>query len=183
MKKSQPDYFTLKACPVRGSSPTASLAADLSQNFHIDQRYSAFRAAQLEFTHKICSPQLPTPRRSLFTSGLLGLSSDRGKRPLDYLRASIEREVEGATTPPARWEGGTTTPVPSSSPGFGSDPMDVSPLPHKVPYSIAQAVKEQAAETVDSIDEDMISPCDPTPNPPVERPVNTQVQVQIQVPE
>lgn len=57
--------------------------------------------------------------------------------------------------------------------------MDVSPLPHKVPYSIAQAVKEQAAVTVDSVDEDMISPCDPTPNPLVERPVNTQVQVQI----
>ena len=30
------DYFNLK--PIRGSSPTASLAADLSQNFHIDQR-------------------------------------------------------------------------------------------------------------------------------------------------
>lgn len=39
MKKSNPDYFTLKTAPVRGSSPTASLAADLSQNFHIDQRY------------------------------------------------------------------------------------------------------------------------------------------------
>lgn len=37
MKKSCTDYFNLK--PVRGSSPTASLAADLSQNFHIDQRY------------------------------------------------------------------------------------------------------------------------------------------------
>lgn len=37
MKKSQSGYFSLK--PVRGSSPTASLAADLSQNFHIDQRY------------------------------------------------------------------------------------------------------------------------------------------------
>ena len=35
--KSHPDYFNMK--PVRGSSPTASLAADLSQNFHIDQRY------------------------------------------------------------------------------------------------------------------------------------------------
>lgn len=30
------DYFNMK--PVRGTSPTASLAADLSQNFHIDQR-------------------------------------------------------------------------------------------------------------------------------------------------
>lgn len=37
MKKSNSDYFNMK--PVRGSSPTASLAADLSQNFHIDQRY------------------------------------------------------------------------------------------------------------------------------------------------
>lgn len=36
MKKSGADYFNLK--PLRGSSPTASLAADLSQNFHIDQR-------------------------------------------------------------------------------------------------------------------------------------------------
>lgn len=37
MKKSSSDYFNMK--PIRGSSPTASLAADLSQNFHIDQRY------------------------------------------------------------------------------------------------------------------------------------------------
>lgn len=37
MKKGHGDYFNVK--PVRGSSPTASLAADLSQNFHIDQRF------------------------------------------------------------------------------------------------------------------------------------------------
>ena len=37
MKKPTADYFSLKT-GVRGSSPTASLAADLSQNFHIDQR-------------------------------------------------------------------------------------------------------------------------------------------------
>lgn len=41
MKKPSTDYFTMKA-PVRGSSPTASLAADLSTNFHIDKRYNAF---------------------------------------------------------------------------------------------------------------------------------------------
>jgi M-phase inducer tyrosine phosphatase len=35
--KMDSDYFTSR--PMRGSSPTASLAADLSQNFHIDQRY------------------------------------------------------------------------------------------------------------------------------------------------
>lgn len=38
MKKSNSDYFTMR--PARGSSPTASLAADLSSNFHIDQRYA-----------------------------------------------------------------------------------------------------------------------------------------------
>lgn len=37
MKRSQGDYFGTKS--FRGSSPTASLAADLSQNFHIDQRF------------------------------------------------------------------------------------------------------------------------------------------------
>lgn len=35
MKRSGPDYFNVKPMP----SPTASLAADLSQNFHIDQRF------------------------------------------------------------------------------------------------------------------------------------------------
>ncbi|KAL8744492.1 MAG: hypothetical protein Q9190_003271 [Brigantiaea leucoxantha] len=58
MKKAPTDYFSLK--PVRGSSPTASLAADLSQNFHIDQ-----------------SPQLPTPRRALFASNLFGTLNGR----------------------------------------------------------------------------------------------------------
>lgn len=37
MLKSKSDYFAFQ--PIRGSSPTASLAADLSQNFHIDQTY------------------------------------------------------------------------------------------------------------------------------------------------
>ena len=36
MNNAPMDYFSLR--PVRGSSPTASLAADLSTNFHIDQR-------------------------------------------------------------------------------------------------------------------------------------------------
>ncbi|PWO28073.1 PnbA, Carboxylesterase type B [Pyrenophora tritici-repentis] len=37
MKKSSGgDYFTLQ--PMRGSSPTTSLAADMSSNLHMDQR-------------------------------------------------------------------------------------------------------------------------------------------------
>jgi M-phase inducer tyrosine phosphatase len=39
MKKSGGDYFTLQ--PMRGSSPTTSLAADMSSNLHMDQRYNA----------------------------------------------------------------------------------------------------------------------------------------------
>ncbi|KAL8675072.1 MAG: hypothetical protein Q9168_000555 [Polycauliona sp. 1 TL-2023] len=58
MNKAPIDYFSLK--PIRGSSPTASLAADLSQNFHIDQ-----------------SPQLATPRRALFSSNLFGTLTGR----------------------------------------------------------------------------------------------------------
>jgi M-phase inducer tyrosine phosphatase len=37
MKKRDMDYFALQ--PMRGSSPTASLAADMSSNLHVDQRY------------------------------------------------------------------------------------------------------------------------------------------------
>jgi hypothetical protein len=56
------DYFAIRNAPVRGSSPTVSLAADLSQNFFIEQ-----------------SPQLPTPRRSLFTSGIFAKMSKTGE--------------------------------------------------------------------------------------------------------
>ncbi|PTU20646.1 hypothetical protein P175DRAFT_0478687 [Aspergillus ochraceoroseus IBT 24754] len=96
MKKSQGDYFNVK--PVRGSSPTASLAADLSQNFHIDQ-----------------SPQVATPRRSLFASCLFG----NGNRREDTM---------------------TTPPLPSS-PAPAMDGMDMSPLPHKAPFCITTEVE------------------------------------------
>lgn len=99
MNKAPIDYFNLK--PVRGSSPTASLAADLSQNFHIDQ-----------------SPQLPTPRRALFSSNLFGTLTRR----------------EAITTPPP----------PSSSPGPGNDSMEISPLPHKAPYQAITQIQLQS---------------------------------------
>ncbi|KAF1984484.1 putative M-phase inducer phosphatase [Aulographum hederae CBS 113979] len=122
MKRSQPDYFSPKHA--RGSSPTASLAADLSQNFHIDQ-----------------SPQLPTPRRSLFTTHAFSAAADRA----------------GTTTPPIYVEGVTTPPIVSSSPGFGNE-MDYSPLPHKAPFSYAPQVTLQSptpdASSVD-LDQDV----------------------------
>ncbi|KAF2101603.1 mitotic inducer phosphatase cdc25 [Rhizodiscina lignyota] len=122
MLRSQSDYFS--GTQVRGSSPAASLAADLSQNFHIDQ-----------------SPQLPTPRRSLFTANLFQLAAAR----------------EGATTPPIRWEGVTTPPIPSSSPGFGHDSMDISPLPHKVPFARTSDIVP-TPDTETTLDDAMSSP-------------------------
>lgn len=47
------DYFNVKG--VNGSSPTASLAADLSQNFRIDNE-----ARQV---HTLVSPLIPAHRR------------------------------------------------------------------------------------------------------------------------
>lgn len=81
MAKAPTDYFNLK--PLRGSSPTASLAADLSQNFHIDQRYYSLPSTAVGYTTDGFSPQLPTPRRSLFSSNLFGTLNGRGKIYVD----------------------------------------------------------------------------------------------------
>jgi M-phase inducer tyrosine phosphatase len=35
-RTARPDYFQMN--PIQGSSPTSSLAVDLSQNFHIERR-------------------------------------------------------------------------------------------------------------------------------------------------
>ncbi|KAF2661659.1 Rhodanese-like protein [Lophiostoma macrostomum CBS 122681] len=133
MKKPATDYFTLQ--PMRGSSPTASLAADMSSNLHVDQ-----------------SPQLPTPRRSLFTSNLF--------QPLD-------NRAEGTTTPPVRWEGVTTPPIPSSSPSFVPDSMDISPLPHKNPFSFVteRPLPSPTPDTTPTSEVDMLSPCELPPSP------------------
>ncbi|KAI2776159.1 Rhodanese-like protein [Daldinia loculata] len=60
LHRSNPDYFN---STVRGSSPAASLAADLSQNFRIDSEDS---------------PRFPTPRRALFTSNMMEAIENRG---------------------------------------------------------------------------------------------------------
>ncbi|OTB06596.1 hypothetical protein M426DRAFT_104706 [Hypoxylon sp. CI-4A] len=62
LQRNKPDYFNLKT--VRGSSPAASLAADLSQNFRIDSEHS---------------PRFPTPRRALFTSNSMDSMEARGR--------------------------------------------------------------------------------------------------------
>lgn len=80
MKKSHSDYFSVK--PISGSSPAASLAADLSQNFHIDKRsvhpisLSASTGADADMLAS--SPQVATPRRSLFSTNRFGADRRRG---------------------------------------------------------------------------------------------------------
>ncbi|KAL4820421.1 M-phase inducer phosphatase [Aspergillus spinulosporus] len=125
MKRSNGDYFGAKL--VRGSSPTASLAADLSQNFHIDQ-----------------SPQVATPRRSLFSACLLGNGNRRG--------------VDDAMTTP---------PLPSSSPAPAMDIMDMSPLPHKPPFTSTPEI-ELDSPTLESspMDATMMSTDDLVPDSP-----------------
>jgi hypothetical protein len=181
MSKTQPDYFCLKNAPARGSSPSASLAADLSQNFCIEQRYASI-APFVRRGHQLTiflSPQLPTPRRSLFTSGLFAAVARPGKKISP--RVSIVAEMligtspEGATSPSMRWEGVTTPPIQSSSPAGHADNMDISPLPHKIPFTLTQkSIIESPTRSshgqADNADDDMISPHDPIarPNPLVE---------------
>lgn len=139
MKKTAPDYFTMR--PARGSSPTASLAADLSSNFHIDQ-----------------SPQIPTPRRSLFNQNLF-LPRDRSEQL--------------ATPPLIEYDGLCTPPIPMSSPG---DMMDISPLPHKQPCFVAHiTLPSPSPEPTEHVDNDMLS-CQealslPTPEKPTLMPL------------
>ncbi|KAE8373086.1 hypothetical protein BDV26DRAFT_75642 [Aspergillus bertholletiae] len=110
MKKAHgADYFNVK-----GTSPTASLAADLSQNFHIDQ-----------------SPQVATPRRSLFSSNLFG---------------NGHRREEVMTTPPL-----------PSSPAPAMEIMDMSPLPHKPPFNPLEAELRTPTIKICAIDTPMRS--------------------------
>ncbi|KAI9680270.1 MAG: cell division cycle- protein [Bathelium mastoideum] len=149
MKKSNSDYFSLK--PVRGSSPTSSLAADLSCTMHIDQS----------------SPQLPTPRRSLFNTTSFELVNGQGKSKLMFQDTAARdkhlplQDVDDLNTPPIQLEGATTPPIQSSSPGFALESMDISPLPHKAPFSLITevAVASPSPEATPT-DEDMLSPCD-----------------------
>ncbi|KAI8688381.1 M-phase inducer phosphatase [Fusarium keratoplasticum] len=105
------DYFNVK--DVRGSSPAASLAADLSQNFRLDND---------------SSPQFPTPRRALFTAGMMG-------------------GMEGRVTTP---------PLPSSSPAPLTELMEVSPLPHKAPFFTQFEITSPTPGSTPAADDEMM---------------------------
>jgi M-phase inducer tyrosine phosphatase len=81
LHKSTADYFNAK--DVRGSSPAASLAADISQNFRldsdgrlVDHHPPCLSLASYLLTH--LSPHFPTPRRALFTANMMGGLDGRG---------------------------------------------------------------------------------------------------------
>ncbi|KYK58557.1 hypothetical protein DCS_05574 [Drechmeria coniospora] len=117
------DYFSVK--DVRGSSPAASLAADLSQNFRIDNE---------------ASPHFPTPRRALFTANLMGgMESRRKATPPPPSPAN--RLVLAGRHADVDAEFVTTPPLPSSSPGPMTELMEMSPLPHKTPFSTLVEVR------------------------------------------
>lgn len=176
MKKGGSDYFTLQ--PMRGSSPTTSLAADMSSNLHVDQRYvlpcigtTPFWLTM--FFVAVLSSQRRDARSShqIYFSRLThGVSICAPALRLVVVLTSPK--VEGTTTPLSRWEGVTTPPIPSSSPCFVPDSMDISPLPHKAPFSFLDSrtlplpspSPEVTPSTDDDDDDDMLSPCDlPTP--------------------
>jgi len=62
------DYFSCKTV----SSPASGLAVDLAQNLHVDQRYVLeHKRTCLLYLLTRHSPQYPTPKRTLFTHGML----------------------------------------------------------------------------------------------------------------
>lgn len=110
--KNTESFFSVKN--LRGSSPAASLCADLSQNFRLDTD---------------ASPRFPTPRRSLFTSNIMSGMEARG-----YV---------------------TTPPIPTSSPAPIEELMDVSPLPHKVPFCSQIDYDSPSVYSISTEDSDM----------------------------
>lgn len=84
-------------------------------------------------------------------------------------------------TPPTDFEG-TTPPVPSSSPAV--DSMDISPLPHKAPYFVAQVTlpspSPEATPDEQTMSDDRLSPPEECPTPLAK---STQSSGLLQLPE
>ncbi|KAI1078251.1 M-phase inducer phosphatase [Whalleya microplaca] len=115
LQRSRPDYFNMKSA--RGSSPTASLAADLSQNFRIDSEVS---------------PRFPTPRRALFTSNMIGSHDHREyvtTPPLPASSSPAPSDAMDISPLPQRADFYTSIEVSSPTPQSpGDDMMVESPI-------------------------------------------------------
>ncbi|KAG6016559.1 hypothetical protein E4U43_003522 [Claviceps pusilla] len=117
--KNTADYFSVKE--VRGSSPAASLAADLSQNFRLDNEYS---------------PQFPTPRRALFTANVMGGMDNRHYVTTPPLPSSspapLVEYMDISPLPhktPFFAQRGMKSPTPGSTPSDNQDMVLDSPAP------------------------------------------------------
>lgn len=155
LHKNTADYFSVKE--VRGSSPAASLAADLSQNFRLDnearlvqltviRRRSLWIGANMNISF---SPQFPTPRRALFTANMMGgMESRRESRHHDLYtrRPLLTPKLDYVTTPP----------LPSSSPAPIVEHMELSPLPHKTPFCAHIEIGSPTPGSTPSDDQDMV---------------------------
>ncbi|KAI9171462.1 M-phase inducer phosphatase [Paramyrothecium foliicola] len=119
LHKSTADYFNAK--DVRGSSPAASLAADISQNFRLDSDGS---------------PHFPTPRRALFTTNMMGGLDGRDYVTTPPLPSSspapLTELMEMSPLPhkaPFCTQIEITSPTPLSTPGVDEAMMLDSPAP------------------------------------------------------
>ncbi|KAI0148210.1 Rhodanese-like protein [Hypoxylon sp. NC0597] len=107
LQRTRPDYFNFGS--VRGSSPAASLAADLSQNFRLDSEDS---------------PRFPTPRRALFTSNMMETMENRGYITTPPLVAT--------SSPAALGDAMDISPLPHKEPFY--DSLEIgSPTPQGSP--------------------------------------------------
>ncbi|GAO18124.1 uncharacterized protein UV8b_02916 [Ustilaginoidea virens] len=118
LHKNAADYFSVKE--VRGSSPAASLAADLSQNFRLDNE---------------ASPQFPTPRRALFTANMMGGMSSRHYVTTPPLPSSSPAPVV---------EYMELSPLPHKTPFFAQVEIQ-SPTPGSTPSSDQDMVLDSPA--------------------------------------
>ncbi|KAK5634136.1 hypothetical protein RRF57_009850 [Xylaria bambusicola] len=130
LQRARPDYFNVKS--IRGSSPSASLAADLSQNFSID---NDFRGSSTN----MASPRFPTPRRALFTSNMTGRESiTTPPLPASSSPWPVPSEVMDISPVPQKEPFGAsieiTSPTPIQSPDV--DMMEESPLQMTRPSSM-----------------------------------------------
>ncbi|KAJ6445978.1 M-phase inducer phosphatase [Purpureocillium lavendulum] len=128
------DYFNVK--DVRGSSPAASLAADLSQNFRLDNE---------------ASPQFPTPRRALFTANVMAGMEHRQFVTTPPLPSSspgpaavtelMEVSPLPHKTPFASTQIEITSPTPISTPTVDEDEDDAMALDSPAPITRAGSLE------------------------------------------
>ncbi|KAK4180817.1 putative M-phase inducer phosphatase [Triangularia setosa] len=132
-QRQNPEYFNIKA--VRGSSPAASLAADLSQNFKLNEA---------------SSPMFPTPRRALFTTATMmdGFKSREYLTTPPLAPSSSPGNVDMMDMSPLPQKGSFVShvevPSPTPSIPMSDDIMMESPVPQKTFMDPSRAVGAEA---------------------------------------